>query len=370
MSNVRLSTMQPAVPAPVGEAQATVQSIARRQWWLWSTAALICILLTIGIASFAFPGLLSERNELYSWSLNLAVRSLVGLVLLFIVYVVYQQWQIQQMQTRLNQQIGAFGKLEDRTEQVYKIAALDGLTGLYNRQCGEQRLAEEMLRSQRHGSPLTVLLLDLNGLKQINDTFGHPVGDLMLRRFAERLQRAIRGSDVPVRLGGDEFLVLLPECKVNEVQLVLNRLQGLTGNFEGQTIPLGFAAGWTDYAPGETSQEMMIRADAALYANKRSAGERHKAENWTRESGPPDGKNSSASASNGSFAASALTRRELQVLQHLALGKSNKEVASALGISVRTVETHRARIMEQLKVHSAAELVLYAVRNKIIQIDS
>jgi diguanylate cyclase (GGDEF)-like protein len=360
------------VPATLGEVQATVQNIVRRQWWLWSAAVLITILLTIGIASFAFPGLLSEREQSYAASLNLAVRGLVGLVLLFVVYVVYQQLQIHRMQAELRRQIDAFGKLEDRTEQVYKIAALDGLTGLYNRQCGEQRLAEEMLRSQRHRSVLTILLLDLNDLKRINDTFGHPVGDLVLKYFAERLQRAVRGSDVPVRLGGDEFLVILPECKVNQVQLVLNRLEHLGGDFDGQKISLEFAAGWTDYVPGETSQVMMARADALLYTNKRSGKEKREEKPAAEVSipSPAAGKNGSASGEPMSTPTSALRPRELEVLKHLAWGKSNKEVADALGISVRTVETYRAKIMEQLNVHSAGELVIYAVRNKIIQVDS
>jgi diguanylate cyclase (GGDEF)-like protein len=343
--------------------QTTMQSVGRRQWWLWSSGVLVTLLLTLGIASFAFPGLLSEQNEFYTFNLYLAVRGLVGLVLLFNIYTVYQQLQIHQIQSDLKQQIGAFDRLQDRTEQVYKIAALDSLTGLYNRQCGEQRLAEEISRSQRHSKPLTVLMLDLNDLKKINDTFGHQAGDLMLRSFSERLQKAVRGSDVAIRLGGDEFLVLLPECKVSEVHFVLNRLNGIIRDFDGHKIPVEFAAGWTDYLPGESPQALLIRADTALYANKRVAKEKRDQEEAFPPRPWPDSK------SPGGNAASTLTPRELQVLQLLAQGKSNKEVAGALGLSVRTVETHRAKIMNHLNVHSASELVLYAVRNKIIRVD-
>jgi len=339
-----LSAAQP----PVDQFQATMQSIVRRQWWLWSSGVLVTLLLTLCVGSFAFPGLLSVQEEFYTFNLNLAVRGLVGLVLLFNIYTIYQQVQIHRIQFALKQQIGAFDRLQDRTEEVYKIAALDCLTGLYNRQSGEQRLAEEILRSQRHTRPLTLLMLDLNGLKKVNDTFGHPAGDLVLRHFAERLQSAIRGSDVAIRLGGDEFSVLLPECKVSEVQLVLNRLDGIVVDFDGNEIPIGFAAGWTDYIPGESAQSMMVRADNALYADKRVATEKRKA----------------AAAS-----ASTLTPREHQVLQLLAEGKSNKEAAAVLGISVRTIETYRSKIMSRLNIHSASELVLYAVRNKVIKVD-
>ena len=360
----------PPSTQPFEQIRTTMHNIARRQWWLWSSAVMVTLLLTLGIASFAFPGLLSQPGDSYSFNLDLAVRGLVGLVLLFNIYTIYQQLQIHRIQFRLDNQIGALdrlGKVEERTEQVYKIAALDCLTGLYNRQSGEQRLGEEIARSQRHARPLTVLMLDLNGLKLINDTFGHPAGDHMLRYFAERLQSAVRGSDVPIRLGGDEFLVLLPECKLSEVQLVLNRLSGMTADFDGHKIPLEFASGWTDYIPGESFQTLMKRVDTALYANKRvvKARREDKTANEACEPGPSSaGQNSSPSDNS-----SALTPRERQVLQLLGQGKSNKQVADALGLSVRTIETYRAKIMAHLNVHSVGELVFYAVSNKIVKID-
>lgn len=276
MDHVKLPAAEPAPRAAFEQVQTTMHGMVLRQWWLSSSAFLVMLILTVGIASFAFPGLLAEQKEFYALNLNLAVRGLVGLVLLFNIYSIYQQWQIHRIQQELQKQIGAFDRLEDRTEQVYKIAALDCLTGLYNRQSGEQRLAEEISRSQRHARPLTILMLDLNGLKRINDTFGHPAGDLMLRHFTERLQSAIRGSDVPIRLGGDEFLVLLPECKGSEVQLVLNRLDGMAVDVDGRKVPIGFAVGWTDYVQGETSQVLLKRVDAALYADKRVGKENYK----------------------------------------------------------------------------------------------
>jgi diguanylate cyclase (GGDEF)-like protein len=152
---------------------------------------------------------------------------------------------------------------------VYKMAMLDPLTGLYNRRSGEQRLAEEVSRSQRHGRPLTIVSLDLNKLKKINDKFGHPAGDEVIKCFAGRISRAIRGSDLAIRLGGDEFLLLLPECKPEDVQLVLGRLSGMRMDLGGQSISLAFSAGWTDYIPGESPEELLKRADDALYVNKR-----------------------------------------------------------------------------------------------------
>jgi diguanylate cyclase (GGDEF)-like protein len=130
-------------------------------------------------------------------------------------------------------------------------------------------LAAEVARSERKGHPLTILTLDLNNFKHINDTYGHPAGDLVLQEFAARLNNVIRGGDLAVRLGGDEFLVLLPECTSQQLQLVLGRLGSLEVNWQGQEIPITFSAGWKQYEMGERPEEMLARADEVLYTRKR-----------------------------------------------------------------------------------------------------
>jgi diguanylate cyclase (GGDEF)-like protein len=247
-----------------------LRRLDRRQWWLWSSTVLVLILLTIAVASFAFPALLSREEGTYSFYLNQAVRSLVGIVLVFSVYLVHQQHTIMRMRNQLADQVHSLERVQDLTNEVYKLAALDPLTGLYNRRSGEQRLTEEISRAVRYQRPLTLLLIDLDGLKQTNDKLGHAAGDTVLKQFAERLQRAIRGSDLAVRLGGDEFMALLPECRTEEVGRVISRIEGLEVDYEGNKIPCRFSRGWTDYRPGETAEELLKRADEALYSNKRA----------------------------------------------------------------------------------------------------
>jgi diguanylate cyclase (GGDEF)-like protein len=249
----------------------SLRKLDRRQWWLWSTTLLVLILLTLAVASFTFPALLNQQDSSYAFYLNQAVRSLVGVVLLFSVYLVYQQTTIIRMRNQIADQFESLTRVETLTNEVYKLAALDQLTGLYNRRSGELRLGEEISRAVRHGRPLTLLLLDVDGLKQINDRHGHAAGDMLLKGFSDRLQRAIRGSDLAARLGGDEFMVLLPECRVGEVKHVLSRVDGLQLQYEGHTIPCRCSRGWTDYRPGETADQLMKRADAALYADKRAS---------------------------------------------------------------------------------------------------
>ncbi len=262
------------VPLQAEQIRENMRRVARRQSWLWFVAGLVTLFLTLGIASFAFPGLLAQAQGSSSFLLNEAVRGLVGLVLLFNVYTVYQQLQINRIQTQLGVQVEALGQMELRTEEVYKIAVLDALTGLYNRRFGEQRLLVEIARSERHGGPLTILMLDLDGLKRVNDECGHAAGDGLIRHFAGRLNKAIRASDLAVRLGGDEFLLLLPECKPVEVRHILNRLSGMEFECNGQLRGINFSSGSTTYQPGDGLDELLKRADEALYADKRAKRER------------------------------------------------------------------------------------------------
>ena len=134
-----------------------------------------------------------------------------------------------------------------------------------------------MSRAERYGRPLIVLLFDIDGLKQVNDNFGHLAGDEMIKYFADCLRKAIRGSDLAVRFGGDEFFVLLPECTTDEVQHVLGRLRDMRMELEDHPILLTVSAGWSVYIPGELPEELIKRADAALYSNKR-AGKKERAE--------------------------------------------------------------------------------------------
>src|SRR3984893_17593607 len=270
MTDIRdIALPEASVPRPE-EIQTHLKHLDRRQWWLWSITVAVIMFLTLAVASFAFPAMLSREEGTYSFFLNQSVRALVGMVLVFSVYVVYQQLLIHRVRNQLAEQIQSLAKVESLASEVYKLAALDQLTGLYNRRSGEQRLSQEMSRAQRHGRPLTVLLMDIDGLKLVNDTHGHAAGDLVLKGFAERLQRAIRGSDLAVRLGGDEFMVLLPECRAEEVRHVLSRVEGLELEYGQQTIRCQFSRGWTDFKLGETPQEFLKRADNALYADKRA----------------------------------------------------------------------------------------------------
>ena len=128
--------------------------------------------------------------------------------------------------------------------QLHQLAMHDSLTGLYNRRFIEEHMAREFARSDRRDYPLTLLTVDLNNFKEINDRHGHPAGDLVLREFAEHLKRACRGSDLAGRIGGDEFMLLLTECLPGQVPIVLSRLTGLEVELAGTKVRVTFSAGW------------------------------------------------------------------------------------------------------------------------------
>jgi diguanylate cyclase (GGDEF)-like protein len=160
--------------------------------------------------------------------------------------------------------------LQARAEGLERLAQVDPLTGLYNRRLAEERLASEASRSERYGNPLTVISFDLDKFKDINDAYGHHAGDLVLKHFARRLESAIRKSDIAARMGGDEFLVLLPECTTVQVQTMISRLRPMEIEFGPSKIPIFFSAGWVGYEKGETTEQFLQRADRILYAEKRS----------------------------------------------------------------------------------------------------
>lgn len=238
--------------------------IDRRDWWVRSYSIFVILLLTLAVISFTLPAVLSGGETFFNIKLTEAVFGLITLIVLFNIYTIYQEILIKRLRRQLVEK-------QDHSHILRNLAMVDPLTGLYNRRFAEQRLAAEVARSERRGHPLTVLTLDLNNFKEINDTYGHPAGDQVLQEFASRLNKVIRGSDLAVRLGGDEFLVVLPECTLEQLKLVLERLQSFELDWQGQKIPVTFSAGWKDYEMGDRPEEMLARADQALYTNKRAS---------------------------------------------------------------------------------------------------
>ncbi|MGH9864353.1 MAG: GGDEF domain-containing protein, partial [Candidatus Acidiferrales bacterium] len=237
-------------------ARKNLKRLERRDWWLWWSAMTVMLLLTLAVIVVSLPSLLRESDQVFQLNLNLAIHALVALVLLFNVYAVYQQWLIKRLRGQTAQHLELLSSLKMRAEEFHRLATRDPLTGLSNRRLGEERLTGEVSRSERYGHPLSVLMLDLNRFKRINDQHGHAAGDAALQAFANRLNKVIRTSDLAVRLGGDEFLVILPECPSGRIPSLLERLGSLEVEYHGKKIVVSSAAGWAGYVHGETPEQL------------------------------------------------------------------------------------------------------------------
>jgi diguanylate cyclase (GGDEF)-like protein len=250
------------------ELKASLCRLDRQESIRRNNAILIMILLAVAIVALSLPTVLQNHESSLALYLNPALRGLLGVVLVLNAYGLYQQQHLKHLRNALETQIAVASDEKARAEAYYELSILDPLTGLYNRRFSQERLESEIARANRHGTPLAVIVFDLDKFKKINDCYGHAAGDLALQEFARHLNKAIRGSDFAVRNGGDEFMVVLPECPPEKVQTVLSRVVPFEIEIAGSRIPIAASRGFAQYQSPETAEEVMRRADAALYQQK------------------------------------------------------------------------------------------------------
>jgi diguanylate cyclase (GGDEF)-like protein len=163
-------------------------------------------------------------------------------------------------------------KLKEAYRRIEELAELDELTGAFNRRCIMRMLEEEISRGQRMGSPCSIALIDLDFFKRINDAFGHPTGDEVLRTFAISVFANIRNIDRFGRYGGEEFLLILPDTTEESAAHMLDRLRGIVAELDWSAFSPGMqvtiSAGLATLRQNETSDTFLARADNALYASK------------------------------------------------------------------------------------------------------
>jgi two-component system, cell cycle response regulator len=170
--------------------------------------------------------------------------------------------------------------LRNRLEETVEMAITDSLTGLNNRRFMEQHLSALLAKAVEAGRPLSLLVADIDFFKKVNDGYGHDAGDAVLREFALRLKRYIRGIDLACRLGGEEFVVIMPETDLRRAFQVAERLRVRVaadpfeisrGQFIDVTASVGIAA---IQGRSDTIEDLFKRADNALYAAKRQGRNR------------------------------------------------------------------------------------------------
>ncbi|MHB1127006.1 MAG: diguanylate cyclase [Bacillota bacterium] len=167
-------------------------------------------------------------------------------------------------------------KLESSQAELKELTVRDSLTGLYNHREFQNRLKEEFARSRRYARPLSLLMIDIDHFKKINDTYGHQVGDEVLCAFSRRLVREVRPIDEISRYGGEEFVIILPETSAQGALATAERIRSLIArqsiiDHNGQSVPMTISIGVSVYPEDGLSENELIRnADHALYAAKQS----------------------------------------------------------------------------------------------------
>lgn len=187
----------------------------------------------------------------------------------------------QTLEGRLGKIAGEVNELRTNLEAVQREALTDALTGIPNRKFFDGRLKEAVREAVRSKEPLSLLLCDIDHFKRFNDTYGHQIGDQVLKLVARTLSELVKGRDTPARIGGEEFSIILPRTSLEQAVIVANQIRGAIArrkivdkttqdNYGDLTLSFGAA----EYRANEPLTEVIRRADAALYHAKRAGRNR------------------------------------------------------------------------------------------------
>jgi diguanylate cyclase len=182
--------------------------------------------------------------------------------------------------------------LKRNLDSVRQEAITDSLTGLFNRRKFDESLQDAAERSVQTGSPLCLLMTDIDHFKKFNDNYGHTIGDHVLALVARTVKECIRSSDTAVRYGGEEFAVILPNVRISDAVRVAEQIRTAVASKRvvnrSKNITLGtitLSVGVARYVPGESVGDLIKRADAGLYTAKRTGRNRVVAEDAGGTSG-------------------------------------------------------------------------------------
>ena len=244
-----------------------IDSVQSRFFRLLSITTLVMLALAGGLVIRLFPkvawnleGLTSERY--YVPQLLGGLFCLVGLLSW---YVFHQRMYLKSTQKQLISQL-------IRRESAERLAVIDPLTEMFNRRYITRAIASETSRANRQGSVFAFLMIDINGFKQVNDVYGHLIGDQILQQLSKLLQKTFRTSDVISRYGGDEFLILLVDTDQQMAKRAVERLQeGVTEWNQNQPIKgyrMSISCGFSIFQRGADADTTLEAADQAMYKDK------------------------------------------------------------------------------------------------------
>ncbi len=252
------------------QAESGLRQIARREWWLWFSASFVVTLSALVLLLSSFPSLFRHGDHFYEIRSDQARWGILCLLLLFNGWMLYRQWSFRRQRKQLS---GQNVVSDAPPAQISDPSGIDPVTGLHTRAFIEQQLGKEIARARRQNTALSLATVHLDEFAEINRRCGQSAMDSALKELARRLKKACRGSDFAVRLASDDFLLVLPECNLVEVQRVLNRLGALEMVCSGRKINLAYTTGWVDYQPGDLPADLLNRAAQLLHLYENAAKE-------------------------------------------------------------------------------------------------
>jgi len=222
------------------------------------------------------------REELGHDGSEESVRAIVANLLVETKHAVERN---QALEARLDRSSGEIAQLRENLEVVRREALTDALTGIPNRKFFDTRLRECAATAMETGEPMSLLLLDIDHFKKFNDTYGHQIGDQVLRLVAKTLTDCLKGRDTPARYGGEEFVIILPQTRLEnavtvaeQIRRTMARNKVVRKDTRAEYGVIAISAGASVYRPGEPLQDLIKRADAALYHAKHTGRNRVVAE--------------------------------------------------------------------------------------------
>jgi diguanylate cyclase (GGDEF)-like protein len=253
---------------PQARIQAELLKLESQKREFWILVVFAGLVLLLGILSFFFPSAFWRSNSLHiSLSPQILFVLMVAAVLIALFYV-RRDLEIKGLRLSNLQRL-----LSSQQEQAASM--IDAVTNVFTRGFLHDLLQGEISRAERTNRPLALLMCDLDDFKQVNDRYGHLMGDYVLSQVAAILKAAVRGSDYVVRYGGDEFLVVLPETDEQGGETVRQRIRRRVGEWDQNNrvgdLPLTVSLGLHLHLTGQTAEKDVAEADARMYAEKQAS---------------------------------------------------------------------------------------------------
>src|SRR5256885_9306836 len=217
MSQVRKD--QPSMLARAEAIQGQIHELTSRDTQLWSIVTLVVLVMTAGFLTVVMPNLTVKQRliRIEEGYLPQLFFGLICLVVLFNIYLLSQRVNLNSTRKALISEL----VLNERLES---LSLIDPLTQLFNRRALNELISHQLARSNRNGTPLTILIMDLNGFRELNSKLGSMEGNRVLGEFSRLLKKVFRGGDLLFRQGGDEFLAVMPDTSEQQAENPLQRL--------------------------------------------------------------------------------------------------------------------------------------------------